>query len=210
MKHSFISTLFIAICLICCLEKESYFTDADANPFTHEIPETYVNKSDLHYDAQRSIWTLNNEAFSGFAVSFYENEILREKLGILKGRKEDSASQWYPDGHYKRIAIYRNGKLEGDKKSWSADSSHLLLSHLRYKIGKLHGRQQVWYPTGQVFKKMNFDMGKEEGLQQAFRKNGALFANYEAKAGRIFGLKKAALCYGLEDEQIQSRSDEKR
>lgn len=46
-------------------------------------------------------------------------------------------------------------------------------------------------------------MGMEEGIQQTFRKNGALYANYEAKEGRIFGLKKAALCYGLEDQSIQ-------
>lgn len=46
-------------------------------------------------------------------------------------------------------------------------------------------------------------MGREEGLQQAFRRNGYLYANYEARNGRIFGLKKAALCYGLEDENIQ-------
>ena len=46
-------------------------------------------------------------------------------------------------------------------------------------------------------------MGKEEGIQQAFRKNGDLFANYEARAGRFFGLKKSALCYELEDEDVQ-------
>ena len=28
-------------------------------------------------------------------------------------------------------------------------------------------------------------------------------ANYEAKEGRTFGLKKASLCFGLEDENIQ-------
>ncbi|EPR68296.1 hypothetical protein [Cyclobacterium qasimii] len=46
-------------------------------------------------------------------------------------------------------------------------------------------------------------MGREEGLQQAFRKNGELFANYEAKDGRIFGLKRAVLCVGLEDEVVK-------
>lgn len=50
-------------------------------------------------------------------------------------------------------------------------------------------------------------MGKEEGLQQAFRENGVLFANYEAKDGRVFGLKKAKLCFGLEDESIQLRGE---
>ena len=48
-------------------------------------------------------------------------------------------------------------------------------------------------------------MGQEEGLQQAFRKNGDLYANYEAKEGRIFGLKKAALCFGLQNEEIKTK-----
>jgi antitoxin component YwqK of YwqJK toxin-antitoxin module len=70
-------------------------------------------------------------------------------------------------------------------------------------LGKAHGEQKQWYPTGELYKKLNMNMGKEEGIQQAFRKNGDLYANYEAKEGRIFGLKKAALCYGLEDENIK-------
>ena len=54
-----------------------------------------------------------------------------------------------------------------------------------------------------IFQKINLNMGREEGVQQAFRKNGALFANYEAKDGRIFGLKRATLCFSLEEEDIQ-------
>ena len=50
-------------------------------------------------------------------------------------------------------------------------------------------------------------MGKEKGIQRAYRKNGALYANYEAKNGRIFGLKKASLCFGLEDQQIKKNND---
>ena len=47
------------------------------------------------------------------------------------------------------------------------------------------------------------NMGKEEGIQKAFRENGDLFANYEAKGGRNYGLKRAFLCVGLEDEVVQ-------
>ena len=44
--------------------------------------------------------------------------------------------------------------------------------------------------------------GQEEGLQRAWRQNGKLYVNYEAKHGRIFGLKRASLCYELNDENI--------
>ena len=132
-----------------------------------------------------------------------DDNSLKEKFGIQNGRKQNEAIQWYADGHYKHLANYQNGKSHGDKKTWSADSSHILLAHLKYKEGKPHGAQTKWYPTGELFKKLNLNMGKEEGLHQAFRKNSALYANYEAKEGRTFGLRKATLCYSLEDENIQ-------
>ena len=58
---------------------------------------------------------------------------------------------------------------------------------------------------GRALQKAELKNGKEEGMQQAFRKNGVAYANYEAREGRIFGLKKTALCYGLEDENLKSK-----
>jgi len=125
-------------------------------------------------------------------------------IGILGGKKQNQATEWYPDGNYKQVANYHLGKLHGEKKLWSTEAAgHILIAHLNYKAGKPHGEQKKWFPTGELFKKLHLNMGKEEGMQQAFRKNGALYANYEAKAGRIYGLKKASLCFGLEDESIQ-------
>ena len=45
--------------------------------------------------------------------------------------------------------------------------------------------------------------GREEGMQQAWRRNGKIYNNYEAKNGRIFGLKRANLCFQLEEEIVQ-------
>lgn len=45
--------------------------------------------------------------------------------------------------------------------------------------------------------------GREEGMQKAWRENGKIYNNYEAKNGRIFGLKRANLCYELENEEVQ-------
>ena len=146
---------------------------------------------------------LNNTPYSGYAVSYYSDSTLKEKIGILNGKTESQSLTFYEDGHLKQLSNYRNGKLHGEKKLWSSNTSHVLLSHLNYQFGKPHGEQKTWYPTGELHKILNMNMGKEDGIQQAFRKNGALYANYEAKEGRIFGLKKAALCFGLEDEDIQ-------
>ncbi|WKN42756.1 toxin-antitoxin system YwqK family antitoxin [Tunicatimonas pelagia] len=168
-----------------------------------EIPNRTVEKSLLHYKNETSLWTLNDQPYSGYIVSFHQDSTLKEKMGILNGKKQNQATRWYPDGQLKQVANYHEGKLHGEKKMWFLDSSHILIAHLDYHLGKAHGEQKQWYPTGELYKKLNLDMGREEGIQQAFRKNGELYANYEAKNGRIFGLKKAKLCYGLEDENIQ-------
>lgn len=168
-----------------------------------KIPNTIVDNSALRYDTKMSLWTLNDQLYSGYAESYFQDDILKEKIGFLAGKKQNKAIQWYPDGHYKQVTNYHKGKIHGEKKLWSSEPRHVLIAHLNYKAGKAHGEQKKWYLTGELFKKLNLNMGREEGIQQAFRKNGVLFANYEAKEGRIFGLRKAALCFGLEDESIQ-------
>lgn len=167
-----------------------------------EIPDRTIEKSALNYDNRKSLWLIDDKLYSGFALRFYQNGKLKEKIGILNGKKHGKAKRWYSDGHFQEVANYYNGKLHGEKKLWSPDANHVLITHLNYYRGKAHGEQKQWYQTGELFKKLNMKMGREEGIQQAFRKNGDLYANYEAKNGRIFGLKRAELCYGLEDEAL--------
>lgn len=205
MQQRFLIVFSLTIFLASCTKKTETKISLTPDQVTTvmEIPDTTVLKSLLLYHNKTSRWTLNGQLYSGYAVSFYQDSILKEKIGMLNGKKQNQAIQWYPDGHYKQVANYHTGKLHGAKKTWSTDANHILISQLSYYLGKAHGEQKVWYPTGELFKKLNLNMGQEEGIQQAFRKNGDLYANYEAKEGRIFGLKKAALCFGLDDETIQ-------
>lgn len=170
-----------------------------------EIPNVITSDSILNYDNKKSLWTLNEDLYSGYSVSWHQDSTLATKTGIYKGRKQGRAIRWYPDGHLRQVANYERGKLHGVRKTWSSDTDHVLIAQLSYQMGKAHGEQKKWYPTGELYKVLNLNMGEEEGIQRAFRKNGVLYANYEAKNGRIFGLKKASLCYGLEDENIKSR-----
>lgn len=208
MNRNLILLMFV-IFLVGCKEKRApKITEittliASVDILSNSIPDRIVNRSDLFYDTKNSIWTLNNELYSGYVVSYYQKNTLKEKFGILNGKKQNQAIQWYSDGNFREQKNYHLGKLHGDKKSWLSDSTHILISHLKYVDGKPHGEQKKYYPTGELFKKLNLNMGQEEGLQQAFRKNGALFANYEAREGRIFGLKKSKLCFQLDDEEVQ-------
>lgn len=204
MRYSVPILLILGVLIISCAEKsnvENIHAPISTNTLV-EIPDNTVDKFLLQYDNKTSIWTLNSQLFSGYAVAYYENGVLEEKTGFLNGKKQSQAIFWFPTGHLKRILNYHKGKLHGVKKSWSDNENHVLVSHLNYYMGKAHGEQRLWYDTGELYKRLNLNMGVEEGIQQAFRKNGDLYANYEAKEGRIFGLKKSQLCYGLQDEKI--------
>ena len=205
MKCVVSMVFLIAMLAISCSEngKEKKWPIPDSAITPIEIPEKMVNKSLISYNNKKSLWSLNGQPYSGYIVSFHQDSTLKEKTGILNGKKQNQSRQWYPDGQLKQIANYHKGKLHGEKKLWSSDTNHILTTHLNYRLGKAHGEQKQWYPTGELYKKLNLNMGKEQGIQQAFRKNGELYANYEAKEGRIFGLKKASLCYGIEDEKIK-------
>ncbi|TXF88550.1 membrane-binding protein [Neolewinella aurantiaca] len=205
MKSVIFLLLSLSLLLVSCAEQTATKSLPPPDPVevTMDIPDKWVAESALLYDNKTSLWTLGDELYSGYAVSFYPDSTLKDRVGILNGKKENQSIQWYPDGHYKQLANYHEGKLHGEKKMWSPGADHTLVAQLNFYSGKAHGEQKKWYPTGELFKKLNLKMGREEGIQQAFRKNGNLFANYEAREGRIFGLKKAALCYGLEDENVQ-------
>ena len=194
--------------LITSCEKKSHqnnrliFNKIDSNL---PVPNEVIQKSSLEYDRHKSLWLLHGQKYSGYMIRFHKDSILKEKVGILNGKKQGQAIKWYSDGQVQEIASYHHGKLHGEKKIWSSDTNHNLMTHLHYYLGKAHGEQRQWYQTGEIYKILHLNMGKEEGMQRAFRKNGDLYANYEAKNGRIFGLKKASLCYGLEEEKIKSK-----
>jgi len=186
-----------------CVEQTKKTSTSQANFQSLTVPKKTVEKSALEYNHKISTWTHNEVPYSGFAVTYHPNSTLKEKFGILNGLKQNEFIQYYQNGHMKNLAHYYKGKLHGEKKIWTSDSNHVLISHLNYKSGKLNGEQKKWYASGELYKVLNMADGKEEGMQKAFRKNGDLYANYEAKNGRIFGLKKSALCYGVEDEKVQ-------
>jgi len=213
MKCNIIFSLFCLLAIACQNEHEVNPEDisGDINKNISEssvevvtdIPGRTIDKSLIDYDNSTSQWSLNDSLFSGYMVSFYEDGSPKSKTGIYNGKRQNKLLKWYDDGRLKEEASYHKGKLHGEKKLWSIEYDHILVSHLNYKNGKVHGQQKQWYKTGELYKILNIEMGKEEGLQQAYRKNGELYANYEAKNGRIFGLRKAALCYGIEDEKMK-------
>lgn len=204
MKRSFIVCFSFILLFANCtnLEQEDKIVPSLSEVEKLDVPNVELEKSSLTYNKQNSLWTHDGQLFSGYAHSYFEDKSIKEKFGVLNGRRQNESFIYYPDGHAMNISHYHKGKLHGEKKIWSSDVPHVLISQLQYYKGKGHGVQKQWYPTGEIYKIVNLNMDQEEGMQQAFRKNGVLYANYEARNGRIFGLKKAALCFELEDEDI--------
>lgn len=142
--------------------------------------------------------------FCGTRIKRYpDGGQLAEKTAFAHGKKQGPSQKWFPDGTLSYEGGHEQGKLDGPAKTWWRNG--ILRSETPYKMGVVHGEVWQWYQSGAKFKKRSLVDGKEEGMQMSWRENGAIYCNYEAKNGRIFGLKRANLCYALEDEEIQYR-----
>lgn len=132
-------------------KKEDKSLEKDS-PSSLEVPSNTIDKSMLVYHNKLSIWTLDGEKFSGYAVTYFPDSTLKQKIGILDGRKQNKTIDWHPNGQVKHIAHYHMGKLHGEKKTWSPGADHLLISHLNYYQGKLHGIQKNGMPRAKYLK----------------------------------------------------------
>lgn len=144
------------------------------------------------------------QVFSGTSIAYYPNGNKAATTEYWKGKKQGYAVKWFENGLKSFECQYLTGRKDGLARTWWKNGN--LRSESTFKNGTPHGIQKQWYISGAKFKKMNLNYGKEEGLQQSWRENGKLYNNYEAKNGRIFGLKRANLCYELDNENIQYSS----
>jgi antitoxin component YwqK of YwqJK toxin-antitoxin module len=167
------------------------------------IPNVEVNKDKLMLNQLEGRWYYNDLPFNGYATSYHKNEVKAESISYYNGKKEGVSRKWFPTNALQKESYYNTNKLVGIVKSWWPNG--LVSFEAHYKSGVRHGIQKVWYANGQLARQTTIVDGKEEGLQQAWLENGKIYVNYEAKNGRVFGLKKANLCYELEDEVVQKQ-----
>jgi antitoxin component YwqK of YwqJK toxin-antitoxin module len=167
------------------------------------IKNIEVVKELLVLNGNQGVWYYKTQPFSGYAVKYYSNNTLKEKVGFYNGKKEGKAQKWFEDGVLKMEYHYHQNKLVSDYRFWW--SNGILASEVTYVDGEKEGVEKKWFNTGVLSKKRNLVNGREEGIQHAWLQNGKMYVNYEAKNGRIFGMKRANSCYRLEDELIIRR-----
>ncbi|WP_165749180.1 toxin-antitoxin system YwqK family antitoxin [Cellulophaga sp. Z1A5H] len=204
MKSFFL--LFLLLFLVQCIESPSVAkTSAVVNSANEmEAPKVVdslmVLNKNLILDPLKGVWFYNQNPFNGYAVKYYSDGTLKEKIGFINGKREGVAKRWSENGVLRWQVYYEKNKFVGLYKTWWENG--VLAEVATYENGVLEGEQQYWYDTGQLAKLRKLVKGKENGMQQAWLKNGTLYVNYEAKNGRVFGLKRANLCYQLEDEIV--------
>jgi antitoxin component YwqK of YwqJK toxin-antitoxin module len=170
--------------------------------FTEAEVSIMINKSELELMPNLGLMYYNNQPFTGVSEVFYSEIVKAETIEYKNGKRHGLYKKWFPDGTLSFEAIYDNGLQHGVSKSWWRNGN--LRSVANYDNGIVNGTQKQWYKSGSIFKEMTIVNGKEEGMQKAWRENGKIYNNYEAKNGRIFGLKRASLCFQLEDEIVQN------
>jgi antitoxin component YwqK of YwqJK toxin-antitoxin module len=159
-----------------------------------------IDENLLKLDRQKGIVFFENNPFCGTAVLF-KHSIKIASTDYMKGKKDGTTQKWFADGTISYEAYYKKGKQDSVSRTWWKNGN--MRTESNFENGRPEGIQLSWYIGGQRFKQINLVNGKEEGIQKAWRDNGKIYNNYEAKNGRIFGLKRANLCFKLEDEKIQ-------
>ncbi|APZ46831.1 hypothetical protein BW723_11290 [Polaribacter reichenbachii] len=160
-----------------------------------------IHKDSLVLNGNQGNWYYKNKLFSGYAVKYYPNNSLKEKIGFFNGKKQNEYRQWFANGVLKLESHYNQNVLVGSYKTWW--NNDVLASEVNYLKGKKQGVELKWFKDGTLSRKRNLVDGREEGLQKAWLENGKLYVNYEAKNGRVFGMKRANSCYQLKNEKIE-------
>lgn len=189
--------------IICILFFSACSTKSDRDISSNEYAfrNMTIPKDSLLLNTSNGVFLLNDQPYTGTAISRYKNGNNKEIIEYLDGKRHGKFIKYFEHGSISFECFYESGKKHGKCYSWWKNGN--LRSETNFKNGIAEGTQKQWYESGAKFKVLYLENGQEKGLQQAWRKNGKLYNNYEAKNGRIFGLKKANLCYELEDEKIK-------
>ncbi|MEM6396890.1 MAG: toxin-antitoxin system YwqK family antitoxin [Bacteroidota bacterium] len=197
-------SLFILIACSACrpvvLEETARATTSrDETEVSARNADTLLTEQ-LSLERETGLMLLSGLAFSGAAIDHHETGQVAAYTEYVAGKKHGLHQRWFADGQASFEGYYYSGRRHGPSASWWSNGCPRTQSHFEH--GDVHGEQLAWYQNGALFQRLNLVHGQEQGLQQAWRKNGKLYSNYEARDGRIYGLKRASLCYQLENEII--------
>jgi len=191
----------LSICFFSCKKNTSSNVENKHNSNKISAIKKEIHTDSLTLIPAKGLVFHKDKPFSSTALTYNEAGAIVVSTDYLSGKKHGLYKKWFDDGTLSFETNYQDGKRHGTTKSWWKNGK--IRSESNFENGIAEGAQMQWYRSGAKFKRINLKGGKEEGLQQSWRENGKIYNNYEAKNGRIFGLKRANLCYELEEEVVK-------
>src|SRR5205823_5906183 len=94
--------------------------------------------------------------------------VVLASVSIFGARKTTHVNRFWPDGHLRLSASYRDGVLDGEYRTWRSN--------------------------GHAYELRHFARGRESGAQRSWNDDGTLFLNYDVRDGRRYGFVNAELC----------------
>lgn len=134
----------------------------------------------------------HEKPLTGYVVQQEKDGRIVYKLPIIDGKENGVALGWYNTGEKLLERKFEDGKVQDTFKQWWPNGNYRYL--FIYKNGLLHGKQIVFFPNGNIRQKSNYQLGKEEGLQQVWDSTGQLVSNYTLKNNKLYGVISVKSC----------------
>jgi hypothetical protein len=175
----------------CNNAKDEKFTPAallitEAEPVHFEkVPDISVNKADPNLTNRNGVWRWKENIFSGYIITKDQN-VLIEKIPILKGKENGVWCQWYPNGKKKSEQLYLEGNREGTHTGWWENDSLRFVYHFVHD--RFHGEHLSFFKNGKKWTERHYENGYEEGTQRAWNYEGRMVTNFTIKKGKLYGV----------------------
>ncbi len=161
-----------------------------------QIPQLIIIQDDSNLYISNGVYYYNNNPFSGYILSKYENGTPEEKSGYLNGKKEGISFEWFPNSSLRSERFYTNGEKNGIHYGWYENGS--IRFQYSFKNGINEGISTEWYRDGMISRQTVYSCGNEVSAK-AWGVNGKLYINYEVRNGVIFGLNNSVPCYSIKN-----------
>ena len=156
-----------------------------AELFTEHFKDGVV-KSQIEYKEHTRTDT-SEGVKHGLEKVYYNSNELAFKVNNIEG-KRDGAMDWYDrEGHHLEVIRYKNGKRHGINKIFY--DTGILRIEVEYVDDSKEGLEKYYFSTGKLASEVNFIHGKKEGLQKEYNDNGTLNNDVMYKHGYKEGLK---------------------
>lgn len=99
------------------------------------------------------------------------------------GKLEGERKSWYIWGDSREQEFYRNGFLEGERKVWHYNGQLIVTG--TYKNGKIEGELKCWNSDGKIDTRGFYRAGEREGCHKFWRSDGFIYAHVIYEYGKV-------------------------